>query len=91
MHDMWGGKMSCGHCDKKFSSEGLKRHMMSVNGSVKRQCPECKQFYANVYSHIQRFHKEEVKKNNKKILYKICRTNNDYGIYQEHKGIFNKR
>ena len=81
MHDMWGGSLSCGHCDEKFSSDGLKSHMLSVNG-VKKQCPECKNFYANVYSLIRRFHKRERKKKNKIVSCKTSCTNE--GDDQKH-------
>ena len=63
-HDMWGGMVSCGHCEEKFTHEGLRRHTRSING-VKRQCPECHNFYSHVYHHINSVHRgvpQETKK-----------------------------
>ena len=90
MHNMWGGKLSCGHCDDKFSSDGLKRHMISVNG-VKRQCPECKYFYANVYSHIRRFHKREGRLKLKSVSCKTQCKNEGGDASQKHKCKFTKK
>ena len=55
-HNMWGGMLSCGHCEEKFTKEGLRRHTRSITG-VKRKCPECHNFYSHVYHHINSVHR----------------------------------
>ena len=63
-HNMWGGMVPCGHCEEMFTQEGLKRHTRSING-VKRQCPECHNFYSHVYHHINFVHRGVPQKSRK--------------------------
>ena len=72
-HDMWGGRVQCDHCDKMFSPKLFGSHMKSVK-ALKRQCPECKNFYANVGSHIKRFHRGKRRQANREgfISCKMC-------------------
>ena len=59
---MWGGMVSCGHCEEKFTHESLRRHIKSMNGGYKKQCPECHNFFAHVNNHIQQVHKRAKKR-----------------------------
>ena len=61
-HDMWGGMVSCGHCEEKFTHESLRRHIKSMNGGYKKQCPECYDFFAHVNNHIKQVHKSTKKR-----------------------------
>ena len=78
-HNMWGGMVSCGHCEEKFTHEGLKRHTKSING-IKRQFPECHNFYSSVYQHITSVHRG----NKHKQYCSVCKRNYGKRKYPIH-------
>jgi len=76
----------CEHCEKVFKHKAtLNDHMSSVNGTrVKKPCPECGNFYVNLYEHIRRFHRG-VKKTRNTRYCTNCRERFDKDNYEDHR------